>query len=790
MLVSRKLLGRYVDIKGITTQEIADTLTNAGLEVEGVDSLLQGTKLVVGHVLECEPHPDSDHLNVTQVDLGTHVEQIVCGASNIAKGQYVVVATVGAELKDLTIKETKIRGVESKGMICSLTELGVAEKFLTDEQKEGIIVLPEAKPGSNPAEALGLDDEIMDVSQTPNRSDFLSMFAIAHEVSALFKRPLTLPTFENAASDGAPTNLKITSYTEKSPLFLGKVINSVTIGQSPDWIREALIGSGIKPINNVVDISNLVMLETGQPLHFYDIDFLANQDLSVRDDIEGSYEALDDKTYTLNKGDLVIMNGDTPVGIAGIMGLGNSMIQDNSRGIVIEAARFNHVSVRKTATRIGVNTDASARFTKAMDPLSAHQAMDRAVQLLIEYAGATEIEATVQYGSISYEPKQVSITVDRINAYLGTHLTEDVVMDVFERLYFAPTVTDGVITCTAPSFRNDIEIEVDLIEEVIRVVGYDVLEETLPLMDLTLGNLTPFQRNIRLIESVMLGFGAYQTNTYTLVEKAMTEGFESLGEPVGLMSPMSDKRAFLRTQLFPSMLEVVAYNNAHKVSDGLYFEHSAITAKDKTSYRLAIIGQGKVFSENWTKSSVDIDFFNVKGILMSLLDKLGFSEKRIGFNTDTVDTSVLHPYKSAEITLNRQHLGVIGQVHPTLAAEHDLKDVMYVEIDLDFLLNQKRGQIKAAPVAKYPIVTRDLAILCEKSVKVSDLSASIEKASRRYLVGLNVFDVFTSEKLGDKQSIAFKLSMGQNRTLSVEEVQEVMDAITQELVSKYNVEIR
>lgn len=791
MLVSRKLLNRYVDIADIDTLKLADTLTNAGLEVEGIEPLVHGTHLTVGHVLECEPHQDSDHLNVCQVDLGDRVEQIVCGASNIEAGLYVCVAQVGAVLPgDFNIKASKVRGVESNGMICSLNELGVAEKYQTEDQKTGIVILPKAEPGSDPAVALGLDDEILDISQTPNRSDFMSIISIAHEVSALFGRKLTLPEFKDASDLGSETNLKITSYTEKSPLFMGKVIGHVTIGTSPEWIREALIGSGIKPINNVVDISNLVMLETGHPMHFYDIDFLSNQDLSVHDDFEGTVEALDGQTYNLKKNDLVIMNGNIPVGIAGIMGLGNSMIKPTSKGLVIEVARFNHVSVRKTATRLGLSSESSTRYTKPMDNNASKQAMDRAVQLLIEYADASEIEETVQWGSLDSSPEIVSITADRVNEYLGTSLEEMVIVDVFERLNFKPIVEQGLITCTIPSYRKDISIEEDLIEEVIRIVGYDVMDETLPLMDLTVGNLNTKQLKTRMIEDVLLGFGADQILSYTLVDEAKTRGSESLGTPIRLANPISDKRAFLRTHLLPSMVEVLAYNNAHKISDALFFEHSAVYAQDAKTSRLGIIGQGQLFNQNWTKTAIELDFFTLKGMLMELLAKLGFNEKRFQFKATGCDTDMFHPFKSAEIMFDRKHLGVIGQLHPTYAKEFDLKDPVYLEIDLDFLLGQKAGAIKATPVAKYPIMTRDLAILCDNEVLVSDIVQAIEKVSRKYLVDLNVFDVFTSEKLGNKKSIAFQLSFGQDRTLEVEEINDIMNAVINELIKRFNVEVR
>lgn len=790
MLVSRKLLGRYVNLDGISTQEIADKLTNAGLEVEGLDTLIKGTNLVVGHILECEDHPDSDHLHVTKVDLGTHVEQIVCGASNVAKGQYVVVAKVGAQLEHITIKDTVIRGVESKGMICSLNELGIAEKYQTEEQKVGIVTLDPHEPGSDAAKALGLDDEILDISQTPNRSDFLSITAIAHEVSALFNRELTLPVSEMQTEAASKTSLMIQSYTDKSPYFAGKVINSVKIRPSSGWIREVLIASGIKPVNNVVDISNLVMLETGQPLHFYDKAFLKHLNLSVRDDIQGTYTALDGKDYDLQVGDLVIMDGDTPVGIAGIMGLGNSMIQNDTQGIVIEVARFNHVSVRKTSNRLGIFSDASARFTKPMDPKGAKAAMDRAVQLLCEEADAQGLEETVVYGELSWEPTPVSITLDRINNYLGTSFTQEQVVDVFKRLYFNPVVEGETIICSAPSFRRDIEIDVDLIEEVIRVIGYDDLPATLPNLDLTLGNLNPVQRSIRLIEDTLLGLGADQANTYTLVEEAFTKGMMAVGTPIALMSPMSDKRAFLRTHLFPSMLETLAYNNSHKNHDVLLFEHSRIYSEEKTTNRLAIIGQGNVLKQNWTKVSIPLDFYTVKGMIMTVLGRLGVGEKRIGFKAEGFDATALHPFKSATITLDRQEIGVIGHIHPTLANANGLKDAVYCEIDLDRLFEKKLGNVKATAIAKYPEMKRDLSVLVPKGMQIQNVIQVIEKASKRYLVDLNVSDVFVSEKLGDKQSVTFQLTFGQNRTLEIEEINAIMNDITSSLLKLTNVEVR
>ena len=791
MLLSRKLLNRYIDVSDISTQDLADRLTAASFEVEGVTTLITGTNLVVGHVLECDKHPDSDHLHVTQVDLGGHTEQIVCGAANIAQGQYVVVATEGAVLKDLTIKATKVRGVESNGMICSLNELGVAEKFQTEAQKEGIIVL-DGTPviGSSAAAALGLEDEVLDISQTANRSDFLSLFAIAAEVSAIFERPMHLPEFECASEIGEPTQLKVATHTTRCDGFRGKVVNHVTLGESPLWLKEVLIASNIKPINNIVDISNLVMLETGQPIHFYDKACLNDLSLSVNDGYEGVVVGLDEVEYTISKEDALIMNGETPVGIAGIMGLGNSMIQDSTSAIVIEVARFDHVSIRQSANRLGLSTEASVRFSKPMDNLSSLKAMDRAVQLLIELADASGFEETVSVGTTITELPQVSVSIDRVNAYLGTHIEEAIIMNVFERLYFNPVLVDGVVTCTIPSYRKDIFIEEDLIEEVIRLIGFDILEETLPLMDLTMGDLNPFQKNIRMIEDTLLGQGLDQINSYTLVGKNLTTGLNALPNPIALALPMSDKRTHLRTHLFPSLLEIANYNNAHKNKDFLFFEHSSLYSEDLTTNRLAMIGTGQLITNNWTQTHINVDFFTVKGIFLNLMDKLGFSASRFEFKADQLEDCYLHPYKSAQILINRKAIGYIGHVHPKVADDADLKDAVYLEIDLDILLNLKAGKVKASPISKYPSIERDLAVLVDLDVPSASLRQSIEKAARRYLQSIEIFDVFTSEKLEGKKSIAFELVFNNDNNLDLKAISAIMDSITQELIKQHNAEIR
>lgn len=790
MLLSRKLLNNYVDISELSTEALVKGLTEAGIEVEGVSPLIHGTNLVVGKVLECEKHPDSDKLSVCKVDIGASIEQIVCGAPNVAKGQTVVVATVGAELKDLTIKPTEIRGVASNGMICSLKELGVNEKQLTEKDNAGIVVLTEGEPGGDVRKALGMDDEILDIDLTPNRSDFLSIFSAAHEVAALFEKNLTLPNFEGASEIGSESKLKIHSDTDKCTYFSGKVINKVTLKESPKWIKDALNASGIRAINNVVDISNLVMLETGQPLHFYDIDFLKLQDLSVRNDLEIEVAALDEKTYKIEKGDMLIMNGETPVGIAGIMGLGNSMIHSETRGLIIEVASFDMVSVRKTASRLGLSTESSQRFSKVMDPMAPIKAMDRAVDLLIQYANATEIEETVVFGHIEHKNTIATVSFTKVNAYLGTDLSLAQVVNVFDRLNLNPSVDGDIITCEIPSYRNDLKVDVDLIEEVIRVIGYDILEETLPTLGATSGNLSERQTLIQKIEKILLGFGATQTLTYTLVEKGFTEGSEALENPIKLLSPMSDKRAYLRSQLWPSLLETVSYNTARRIDHGLYFEISKVYAQNKSIEKLIIVGQGTNPTLNWTKESIKMDFYALKGIFIELMEHLGFTEKRIGFVADNFDTNAFHPFKSASVTLDRKRIGILGHVHPKVLEAVDIKDLVVLEIDLADIMSKKKAAIKSNPISPYPNVTRDLSILIDKNTMAQDLIQSIEKSASRLLKGINVFDVYESKSLQGLKSIAIEITFGADHTLSENEITEVMERIKTDLITKLNVTIR
>ena len=475
MKISRKWLSQYMDISDLTIEQLQEKITAAGFEVEAVEKQSQGTNLVIGYVKECKDHPDSDHLHCTKVDIGNEVLDIVCGAPNVKAGQKVIVAKPGAQLPGGIIKSGMIRGQASQGMICALFELGVDPKLLTEEQLSGIEILDEQAPVGNedPLGYLGLDDEILDIGLTPNRSDCLAAFSMGLEAGAILNRKVTLPVFDGASDIGGPTNLKINSTTSRCPYFLGKVIGNITIKESPKWMKELLMASGIHSINNVVDISNLVMLETGQPMHFYDKDAIVNQEITVADGFNEDYTALDGVTYALKPEDCVITNQGKPIGIAGIMGGDDSKILDTTKGLIIECAHFDHVSIRNTARRLSLATEASIRYQKGIEPLAAKKALDRAVQLLIEYADAKEIEETVEFGTNPYQDKIITCTLKDINNVLGTSFTRDQVFDVFDRLHFKPEYEEETFTVTIPSYRTDVEGKADLAEEVIRILGFD-----------------------------------------------------------------------------------------------------------------------------------------------------------------------------------------------------------------------------------------------------------------------------------------------------------------------------
>ena len=793
MLLSLNWLKDYIDLSGLTLDQILEQMVSCGFEVESVEKMGEGTNLIVGEVIDCKDHPDSDHLHVTKVNIGNEVLDIVCGAPNCRQGLKVIVAQVGAKLPGGEIKAGVIRGQASNGMLCSLKELGVKEEQLPENSpsKNGIEELDDRfNVGDTDILAkLGYDDVILDVSIYANRPDCLSMFAMAYEMGAILNRKVNLPDFTGKSDIGEKSNFKLNSESKNCTHFLAKVINNVTIKESPEWLQNHLKSNGIKCINNLVDISNLVMLETGQPLHFYDLRSNPAKEITVRDDFEGNYTALDGIEYKIEKGDLMITSQGEPIGIAGIMGGDNTKILDDTKGLIIEAALFDHAQIRRTSNRLGLQTEAAARFSKGLEPMAQNKAMDRAVDLLIELADASGIEETVEYGKADYVPYEIEETLTHLNALIGKNYSMDEAVDVIKRLGFDVRTDGDKFITTIPSHRAaDLKIREDIDEEIVRLTDFDDLQSTLPQMPQTVGKLSKIQNMRRTIRDILTGHGLYDIVNYTLVsEKYIEDACIGCGEAIALTSPLSDQRKYIRTSLMNSILEALAYNLDHNNDNVNLFEISKVYAKDVEQERLGIVLQGSLMDEKVKHLVVKSDFYVLKGLLLQLLAKLGFEQGRVQIKENEVDTAHFHPYQSAIIVIDNQQVGIFGKIHPNFAKNRKLNDVYYAEIILDNLVNAKTSKVKAPVVNKYPSVSRDISIVVKNDTKAIDLITTIKKAGGSIVKNAEVFDIYQGEHIQEGyKSISLNIVYeDKEKTLKVDDVNPIHEKILNDLTAKY-----
>lgn len=798
MELSLNWLSKFVDLSGLDEATIIDKIIKAGFEVENVTHLGEGTNLIVGKILECKDHPDSDHLHVTKVDIKNEVLDIVCGAPNCRAGLKVIVAQAGAVLPGGEIKKGVIRGEVSNGMICSLLELGIPKEVLSDDSPShnGIEELDDSfEIGETEVlEKLGYKDTLLDLSIYANRPDCLAMFSLAKEMAAILNRPCVLPELKDAIDLGDETNFKLESKTKNCPHFIAKVVNEVTLKPSPKWISDILRSNGIKSINNIVDISNLVMLETGQPMHFYDLRSNPNRQITVVDDYQGEYTALDGVTYQIEKGDLMITSDGNPIGIAGIMGGDNTKILDDTKGIIIECALFDSAQIRRTSNRLGLQTEAASRYSKGLDPLAQQKAVNRAIELLVEYADAKGLEKAVICGSNNYQAVSVEETLTHLNTLLGKAFTLDEVVDILRRLDFNPEVHGESFISHIPSYRIDIKIREDIDEEIIRLAGFDDLASTLPLMPQTIGKLTTRQSMRRNIQDYLTNAGLFETCSYTLVsEKANDSMLMPLGEAISLLSPLSDARKYIRTSMMPSMLETLSYNLAHNNTDINIFEISSVYAqKEKTQERLAILLSGKLQESKLLNLKVETNFYVLKGLILELLDHLGFQTGRIQIVPNDLDTTNMHPYQSALIKMGKDPIGIFGAVHPLIIKENKLVPAYYLEMSLEELIAAKPTKIKAAEFSRYPSVSRDISLVVKEDVRSSDLIRAIEKAGGKLVSKVEVFDIYKGEHI-EKGYMSISLNIvyeSKEKTLKIEDINPVHAHILEELNKQYSANLR
>ncbi|NGQ94448.1 phenylalanine--tRNA ligase subunit beta [Brevibacillus sp. SYP-B805] len=806
MKVSYQWLSDYVDLSDITPHELAEKLTRSGIEVEAVEPRNLGVShVVVGYVKERSKHPDADRLSVCIVDAGQGEDlQIVCGAANVAQGQKVPVALPGAKLPGgIVIKRSKLRGVESQGMICSAKELGINDKLLAKDQQEGILVLPdEAEVGMDAVTYLGLDDYVLELGLTPNRSDCLSMIGVAYEVAAILGREVKLPRIEVVEDGGEnPVTVQIEA-KDHCYRYVGRHFTHAQIGSSPQWMKNRLMAAGVRPINNVVDITNYVMLEYGQPLHAFDAAKVANRSIVVRlAEPEEKLVTLDDQERTLDGETLVIADPEKGLAIAGIMGGANSEIVPDTTEIILEAAYFTPRSIRRSARMLGMRTEGCVRWEKGVDQSRVAEAGERAAMLIQQLAKATVSRGVASAVVQQAEPVTIAITLEKINGHLGTSLTAEEVSAIFDRLQFAYEQTGSAWRVTVPTRRGDIALPEDLIEEVARLYGYDNIPTSLPEGETVQGGLTPEQKLRRTIRHHLIGLGMAEAISYALVHPRLNAAVAGLHEgelkPIPLAMPMSEDHSVLRTGLLPSLLETLTYNRNRQNHDLAFFElgHVFLSAEEKLTrlpeerFYLGGVLTGQWVPQNWQGVKQPVDFFLVKGIVESLLSRLGIAD---AVYRPAADLTGMHPGRTAEVTVNGKKIGFFGQLHPQTEKTYDLEETYVFQFDVAQLAALSTPLINYAPLPKFPAVTRDLALVVDRATPAAALAETIREAAGDLLESLTLFDVYTGERIAaDKKSMAFSLVYRHpERTLQDEEVQEVTSRVIQALAEKTGAELR
>jgi phenylalanyl-tRNA synthetase beta chain len=804
MLVSYEWLSQYVDLEGISPEDIAEEMNRTGIEVEVIYTRDPGVNgVVVGEVLAVEPHPEADRLNICTVNVGKgQLLQIVCGAKNVAAGQRVPVALIGAKLPGgVHIKKAKLRGVESHGMICSAKELGFPDKVLMKEQTEGIFVLePDAPVGMDIKEYLSMDDQVIELQLTPNRSDCLGMWGVAHEVAAIFDRELRLPVISEQVPSEAGTGVEVVvESVEDCPFYAAQVVGNLEVGPSPQWMQNRLISAGIRPINNIVDITNYVMLETGQPLHAFDFDKIANGQILVRRANDGEkIVTLDDVERECDPEMLLVTDGQEPLAVAGVMGGASSEVTKETKTVLLEAAFFNPLTVRQTSKNLGLRSEASTRFEKGVDPEQILPALYRAVQLLRQLCGGVVSSDASVHKAGDVEEVTISLRHERLVNLLGVQISPDEVMDIFRRLRLPAAFENDVYQVQIPTRRPDLMMEVDLVEEVARLYGYDRIPATLPWGQQLPGALTKEQKLRRDARHMLRELGLNEVVTYSLTSDEAEQDIASLYDlqPIRVAMPMSKEHAVLRTTLLPQLIKVAAYN-VHRGNERVQLfevgkvyltQEETLTDLPEERLQLAALIAGPKAASIWKTPQVDAqNFYELKGILESVLERFGVRDAEY----QAADLNGFHPGRTALCVVEDEVIGVLGQLHPKLSKEYDLSEPVVLQLDLEKLL-KKDLQVIYEPIPRYPAVTRDLAVTVDENVPAGRIEAGIRKVAGELLESVTLFDVFTGEQIGEgKKSVAYSLVFRTNeRTLTDEEVHQIHERIVHYLTEQFGAQLR
>lgn len=773
-----KWLKDYIDIP-VDGKTLADDLTLSGSKVEGLENPFDVIQNVVtSKILKIEAHPEADKLVVCTVDINEEEPIIiVTAATNMKEGDIVPVALHNSTLwEGVSIKKGKLRGIVSNGMFCSEEELGLKEKGTCD----GLMIMPkDTQIGRDIKEALGLDGGILDLEITSNRPDCLSILGLAREAQAIYEKPLRKPSLSYSATSSDVEPVKVSLDTPLARRYMAREITDVTIGESPEWIKTRLLEAGIRPINNMVDLTNFVMLETGQPLHAFDKREITSGIIRVTEATGGEkFTTLDENERTLKEKTLLINDDKTIIGIAGIMGGLDSEIKEDTTGVILESANFDGVATRNASSYLNLRTEASTRFDKDIDPNLAELAMDRICHLVEKLEIGKVLDYTVDVYNEKRVPNHLDVPVSYINGFLGTKISEERMVKILSDLEIATEAKEGILSIETPTFRNDLFIKEDIAEEIARIYGYNNIEATIPHVNAPRGGRYPHQILRRKLETYLVAQGLYESISYSFIsrkdlDKVMIPEGSSLRNMVEIRNPLGEDFSVMRTSMLSSMMESLSRNEARSNAEAYLYEIGKVYLKTEN-----VLPEEK---EMLTIGMYGKDlFFHLKGIVEVIAEE--FALKSISFRRS--ENPFFHPGKSADILLGKKVLGSFGEVHPKVLANYNMDEASYVlEMDLLTLYDSAELERKYTEIPKYPSVTRDIAVLVDDAVLVQEMETIFRKQGGNLLESYALFDVYKGSQLPEgKKSVAYNLVYrNKDKTLTDKEVNKVHDKIVRTL---------
>ena len=798
MLISLNWLKQYIDLDGIEINEMENSLTMIGQEVEKIE--IAGSNLenvVTAKIIEKEMHPDSDHLTVCKVDNGKEILQIVCGASNHKAGDKVVLAQIGARLsEDFVIKKGKIRGKESCGMLCSEVELGIGS------DKDGIIILPEDAPVGVPfKDYLGINDTVFELEITPNRPDCLSHIGIARELSAYYGKELKYPETEIKSEIEEKTSDNVKVSIEDSNLsrrYVTRILKNVTVKESPKWLKERIEAVGLRSINNIVDVSNFILMEMNHPNHVFDLDKIEGNEIKVKSVVKGDrLVTLDEQERELEDGDIVICDSKKILALGGVMGGLDSEVTDNTKNILLEVAQFNPQNVRKTSRRLTLSSDSSYRFERGIDVEDSIKVINRLANLIQEVAGGEILNGYVDVYPVPHENKVAELNFERLNRFVGKVIPREKVIEILRNLEIDVKDNGETLTLTAPSYRGDLELEQDYFEEVIRMYGFDNIENILPRVDINKNSTLDTTKLTDRVKIICASVGLKEVINYSFIPKDALQKLKFTGvsedKLIDISNPITEDFVTMRPTLLYSLIKNAKDNMNRNVSNIRFFEVSRTFEKAeelaKEDIKVGIILAGENDKTLWNPKPVHYDFYDLKGIVEEIFSKLKFQSFSIKRSVQTE----FHLGRSADVFVGKEYIGSFGEIHPDVLENFGLnkKTVLVAEFNIELIKKYINKPFVYQGIVKYPAVPRDLALVMNENILVGDVLKTIEKIDKK-VEKVELFDIYQGIGVEPgKKSVAISILLrDDSKTLEEKEINDIIDKILAKMKKDYMAELR